>query len=192
MKSNETANQWEITIRFGFLSLIFLGFLYPLTISGLAKSFFPFEANGSLSVVEGKVVGSELLAQKVLSKSLFRYRPSAASYATIPSGASNLSPSSLDLRNLVEDRKHELETAGISIEECLELVYASASGLDPHITARCAYEQAKSIEKKVKIPLNQINELILKHTEYPLFGFIGRERVNVTKLNLSWSQMIHE
>lgn len=192
MKSNETANQWEITIRFGFLSLLVFGFLYPLAITGLASTFLPFKANGSLLVEEGKVVGSELLAQGIESKFMFRYRPSAVSYATMPSGASNLSPSSLDLKNLVEERKRELETEGIRIEECLELVYTSASGLDPHISAPCAYEQAKFLQKQGKIPLVQINELILKHIEHPLFGFMGRERINVNKLNLSWKQMIHE
>ncbi|MBM9546813.1 potassium-transporting ATPase subunit C [Leptospira sp. 201903074] len=192
MKSNETANQWEIVIRFTFLSLLVLGFLYPLAITGLAFTFFPLKANGSLFLSEGKVVGSELLAQGTVSKSIFRYRPSAVSYATIPSGASNLGPSSLELKNLVEERKLELETLGISIEECLELVYTSASGLDPHISVPCAYEQAKFLQKERKIPLDQINELILKHIEHPLFGFMGRERVNVNKLNRDWKEITHE
>lgn len=192
MKSNEPSNQWEIAIRFGFLSLLILGFFYPLAVTGIASSFFPFKANGSLLVEKGKVVGSELLAQNRTSKAMFRYRPSAVSYATIPSGASNLSPSSMDLKNLVEKRILTLEAAGISKDGCKELLYTSGSGLDPHITPTCAYEQAKVLEKEGNVPLDKINELILKHTEYPLFGFMGRERVNVTKLNFSWKQMNHE
>ncbi|EMY61208.1 potassium-transporting ATPase subunit C [Leptospira terpstrae] len=192
MKSNEASNQWEIAIRFIFLSLLVFGLLYPLSITGLAQSFFPFKANGSVLVSYGKVVGSELLAQQVSAKSMFRYRPSALSYATLPSGASNLSPSSLELKNLVEERKKELENDGISIEKCLELLYTSASGLDPHISVPCALEQAQLIQKERGIPSSMINELIQKNTEYPLFGFIGRERVNVNQLNLSWIQMNHE
>lgn len=153
---------------------------------------FPFKANGSLLVEKGRVVGSELLAQNITSKAMFRYRPSAASYGTLPSGASNLSPSSLDLKKLIEERILDLEAAGISKDECNELLYTSGSGLDPHITPICAYEQAKVLAKEGKVPLDQINELILKHTEYPLLGFVGRERINVTKLNLSWRQIIHE
>lgn len=74
----------------------------------------------------------------------------------------------------------------------MELLYTSASGLDPHISVPCALEQAQLIQKERGIPSSMINELIQKNTEYPLFGFIGRERVNVNQLNLSWIQMNHE
>ncbi|EKJ85251.1 K+-transporting ATPase ATPase C chain [Leptospira meyeri] len=192
MKSKETSNQLEITIRFFFLSLVILGFLYPLAVTGIAQSIFPSQAGGSLVRMNDKIVGSELFSQALNSPFLFRYRPSAVSFGTIPSGASNLSPSSLDLRTTVEEREKDLENLGISKEECSELLYASASGLDPHISTRCAYEQSKWISRQTKMPIETINELVHKYTEYPLFGFIGRERVNVTKLNLEWKQMIHE
>ncbi|PJZ46058.1 potassium-transporting ATPase subunit C [Leptospira brenneri] len=192
MKSKETSNQLEIAIRFFFLSLLAFGFLYPLAVTGISRTIFPSQVEGSLLLLNGKVVGSELFSQSLHSPILFRYRPSAASFNTLPSGASNLSPTSLDLKTKVEERKKELNDLGMNTEECSELMYASASGLDPHISTRCAYEQTKWISRQTKIPIETLNKLVLKYTEYPLFGFIGRERVNVTKLNLEWKQLIHE
>ncbi|TGL90939.1 potassium-transporting ATPase subunit C [Leptospira congkakensis] len=192
MKSNETSNQWEIAIRFFFLSIIGLGLLYPLSVTGLAQSLFPFKANGSLVVFQGNVIGSELLAQKINTESLFLYRPSAANYHTLPSGASNLSPSSFDLKTLVEKRKFDLETLGIDSQVCSELLYGSGSGLDPHISVGCAKEQAFYLSRKFNFPLKVLNELINKNTEYPILGIFGTERVNVTKLNVSWKEMKYE
>ncbi|TGK87102.1 potassium-transporting ATPase subunit C [Leptospira noumeaensis] len=192
MKSNETSNQWEIAIRFFFLSILVFGFIYPLSVTGLSQTFFPFQANGSLVVNQGNIIGSELLAQKVNMENMFLYRPSAANYNTIPSGASNLSPSSSHLKTFVETRKSELESLGLRPDRCPELLYASGSGLDPHISVTCAREQAEFLNKHSKVPLEVINELIDKNTEYPLFGMIGQKRVNVTKLNVSWKQLKDE
>lgn len=192
MKKSETSNQWEISIRFMFISLLVFGFIYPMTVTGIANLFFREKANGSLVLIDGKILGSELLAQKVNSNSLFMYRPSANNYNKIPSGASNLSPSSLDLKTLTEQRKYVLADLGIRHERCPELLYSSGSGLDPHISLNCAYEQALSLHRRFKIPIETLNELIHQNTEYPLFGMIGSERVNVTKLNISWKQLSHE
>ncbi|TGM83364.1 potassium-transporting ATPase subunit C [Leptospira levettii] len=188
MNSKET-HQWEITIRFLFLSIIFLGFLYPLTITGIGGFLFPKQAKGSLIESNGQIVGTELFAKKETSELLFRYRPSAASYSTLPSGASNLSPSSLDLKDLVEERKKELMLMGINPIICQELLYTSGSGLDPHITKECALEQTKHLSSVTGVNLDSLNTLVLQYVESPLFGFIGRGRVNVTKLNQKWKQM---
>ncbi|TGM81562.1 potassium-transporting ATPase subunit C [Leptospira mtsangambouensis] len=192
MKNNETSSQWEISIRFLFVSLLLLGVVYPATVTGISNLFFPKKANGSLIVSDGKVIGSELLAQKVNSKSMFMYRPSAADYKMIPSGASNLSPSSLDLKAFVNQRKSDLDNLGIHYHKCPELLYTSGSGLDPHISVACAQEQASSLHRKFNVPIETLNELIDKNTEYSLWGIVGRERVNVTKLNVSWKKMINE
>ncbi|TGK85088.1 potassium-transporting ATPase subunit C [Leptospira bourretii] len=192
MKKNEISSQWEIVIRFLFISLFAFGFLYPLTITGITKLFFLEKANGSLIRLDGKVVGSELLSQKLNSNSMFRYRPSAADYGKIPSGASNLSPSSLELQTMINERKLELDRLGIRHTVCSELLYSSGSGLDPHISVGCAREQAEFLHRVSKVPLDVINELIQQNIEYPIWGMMGRDRVNVTKLNLSWKQMTHE
>ncbi|MCW7457840.1 potassium-transporting ATPase subunit C [Leptospira bandrabouensis] len=189
---NQNSSQWEIVIRFLFISLFVFGFLYPLTLTGITKLFFWEKANGSLIRLDGKVVGSELLSQKLNSNSIFRYRPSAADFGKIPSGASNLSPSSLDLQTMVNERKIELDRLGIRHSHCPELLYCSGSGLDPHISVGCAREQAEFLHRVSKVPLEVINKLIQKNIEYPLWGMMGRERVNVTKLNLSWKQINHE
>lgn len=192
MKNNETSNQWEISIRFLFVSLLLLGVVYPLTVTGISNLFFSEKANGSLIILDGKVFGSELLAQKLNSKSMFMYRPSATDYKMIPSGASNLSPSSFELKTLVDQRKSVLDGMGIDYRNCPELLYASASGLDPHISVGCAYEQANFLNREFKVPIDTLNELIQKNTEYSLWGFVGRVRVNVTKLNVSWKKIINE
>lgn len=191
MKSKET-HQWEITIRFLFISILFLGFLYPFAITGIGSLLFPKQAKGSLIESNGQMIGTELFARKETSQSLFRYRPSAVSYSTFPSGASNLSPSSLDLKALAEERKNELTEIGIDPIQCQELLYTSGSGLDPHITIECALEQTKYLSKVTGVNLDSIKSLVWQHVESPMFGFIGRGRVNVTNLNFAWKQMHHE
>lgn len=189
MKSKESANQWEITIRFLFVSILFLGFLYPLAITGIGNLLFPKQAKGSLIESNGKVIGTELFARNETDKNLFRYRPSAASYSTFPSGASNLSPASLELKAFVEEREKELLENEIDPNMCQELLYTSGSGLDPHITMECALEQTKHLSKVTGVNLDSLQTLVRQNVELTLFGIIGRGRVNVTKLNQTWKQM---
>ncbi|XDD47667.1 potassium-transporting ATPase subunit C [Leptospira sp. WS39.C2] len=189
MNSKTSVNQWEITIRFLFVSILFLGFLYPITITGIGNILFPRQAKGSLIESDGQIIGTELFARNETDKNLFRYRPSAVSYSTFPSGASNLSPSSLELKALVEERRNELSKNEIDPNQCQELLYTSGSGLDPHITIECALEQTKHLSKVTGVKLDILQTLVWKNVESPLFGIIGRARVNVTRLNLTWKQI---
>lgn len=192
MNSKNIANDWEVSIRFLFISILVLGFMYPLIITLLSQSLGTHLANGSLIYQDKQVIGSSLLAKKEERTDLFLYRPSANQYDTIPSSASNLGPSSMELKKQVEERKKVLISAGIRPEHCQELLYTSGSGLDPHITSECAREQGKVLSFITKIPIETIDGMIDQFVEKSYFGFIGRERVNVTKLNIAWKQFTHE
>ncbi|MCW7504523.1 potassium-transporting ATPase subunit C [Leptospira paudalimensis] len=189
MNTKTSVNQWEITIRFLFVSILSFGFLYPLAITGIGNLLFPRQTKGSLIESEGQILGTELFARNETGINLFQYRPSAVSYSTFPSGASNLSPSSLELKALVEERKRELLENEIDPIKCQELLYTSGSGLDPHITVDCALEQTNHLSKVTGVNLDTLETLVWKNVESPIFGFIGRARVNVTKLNQTWKQI---
>jgi len=183
---------FPIFLFFGLLT----GVLYPLLVTGAAQVFFPVRANGSLIVKNGEVLGSELIGQQFSGVSYFWGRPSA----TLPypytafdqstltgSAGSNLGPLS---RTLVEDVHNRVEILHDSNPANpalipIDLVTASASGLDPHISVASAYYQAARIAKARNLSIADVNALIDKFTEQPQFGFLGESRVNVLKLNLA-------
>lgn len=184
-----------IAIKIFFLFTILLGVAYPLTITGIAQLIFPEKANGSLIVQGNKVIGSELIGQKFDSMIYFSSRPSATDYNQLPSGGSNLGPTSSKLRQLVTDRKTQfIEFNQLSGTENVpsEMLFASASGLDPHISPKAALLQVDRIAKarqldeaKKKQLLNSIAEL----TETPQFSFLGEVRINVLALNLELDKL---
>ena len=132
-----------------------------------------------------------LISEDYTNLDLFQSRPSATHYQTIPSGASNLSRTSEDLKLLVIERKNKLRERGIDTNMCPELLYASASGLDPHITTLCAIEQAQTLSNKHKIEKDILNNLIHKNTESSILGMMGRERVNVVNLNIELRNLLN-
>lgn len=163
-----------------FLALsVGLGIVYPLLITLIGQSLFPNKANGSLIRNGDNVIASELLAQKVESPRLFWPRPSASGYGASPSGASNLGPTSEALKSALEERK----LRGYSGE----MLSASGSGLDPHISMNAAISQLPRIVESRKFSdteKNELEDLIKSSLEKRDFGFLGEERINVLKLNL--------
>jgi potassium-transporting ATPase KdpC subunit len=167
------------------------GIIYPLIITGLTTIFFPAESKGSLvRNSEGTVIGSSLIGQPTDSNIYFHPRPSSVNYSTIPSGGSNYSWTDKRLESQVDGRKASfLEENGLSdsTEVPAEMLTASASGLDPHISPHAAYLQAGRIAKARNFndeQVKELNGLIVKMTEKPQYSLFGEERINVFLLNL--------
>jgi K+-transporting ATPase ATPase C chain len=183
--------QLIISLKIFVLMVVITGILYPLLITGIAKMFFNSKANGSLVLQNNEIIGSELIGQKFDSLTYFWSRPSATDYNTLPSGGSNLGPTSAKLMSLVSDRKRLfMKYNGISAASEIpsEMVFASASGLDPHITPEAALLQVDRIVKYRRFSEEQqrkVVDLITNLTEDPQFHLFGQERINVFLLNLS-------
>ena len=165
------------------------GLLYPLAVTGTAKAVFPAQAAGSLVMRDGKVVGSSLIGQGFSDPRHFWGRPSATAptpYNAAASGGSNLGPLNPALVDAVKGRIEALRTVdpGNTAPVPVDLVTASASGLDPHISPAAALYQAGRVAQARKLDRARVEALVGKHTEHALFGFLGEERVNVLALNL--------
>jgi K+-transporting ATPase ATPase C chain len=173
-------NTLVVSLRaFVFFTLL-TGVLYTFVVDGLARLVFPRQSGGSIVTVNGKVVGSELISQKFVSAKYFWPRPSGVDYNPLPSGATNFGPSSADLKKAVLDRKAQLQS--------YDMLYASASGLDPHISPRAAYDQTDRIALARKLGPDgtaRILALVKKHVEGRQYGVLGEERVNVLMLNIA-------
>jgi len=174
---------------FVVLSLI-TGLAYPLLTTGIAQIVFPNQAGGSLVVKDGKAVGSMLIGQSFTESRYFWGRPSAtgpmANNASASSG-SNQGPLNPALVDAVKGRVEALRAAdpGNTATVPADLVTASASGLDPHISVAAARYQTGRIARVRGLSLEPVNALIDTHTEGMLFGFLGEPRVNVLALNLA-------
>lgn len=168
-----------LTIVFSVLT----GVIYPLAITGISQVAFHDKANGSLVGRNGQPVGSELLAQKFESPRYFWPRPSAGDYGTVPSGASNLGPTSAALRSNVT-----AHAAKLGANAPADLLFASGSGLDPHISPEAARFQIARVATARGVSADQIAALVEKFVEPPQWGFLGEARVNVLKLNLALDQ----
>ncbi len=174
---------------FAVLSVV-TGLVYPLAVTGIAQVAFPDSANGSLVVRDGKAVGSALIGQSFSDPKHFWGRPSATSpmpYNAANSGGSNQGPSHPALADAVKERIAALRAAdpGNTAAVPVDLVTASASGLDPHISRAAANYQAARVARVRAVPEAQVRLLVDRHTEGALLGFIGEPRVNVLRLNLA-------
>jgi potassium-transporting ATPase KdpC subunit len=178
-------------LRTTLLTLLVTGFLYPLAVTGLALVFFPSRAHGSWVTDEhGQVVGSELLAQGFASPSYFQPRPSAAGQAgfdATASSGSNLGPTSKKLRDGAAEalKKLEAENPGATLPVPAELVTASASGLDPHLSPAAAQWQVRRVAAARGLSEERVRAAVAAHTEGRTLGFLGEPRVNVLVLNLA-------
>ncbi|WP_248745822.1 potassium-transporting ATPase subunit KdpC [Pseudomonas sp. MWU12-2037] len=171
------------------LSLI-TGLAYPLLTTGIARLVFPYQAAGSLVERDGKAVGSLLIGQGFSDPRYFWSRPSATSpmaYNPLASGGSNLGPLNPALGDAIKGRIDALHAAdpGNTATIPADLVYSSASGLDPHISIAAALYQAARVSRMRNLPVERVRELIAEHSENMLFGFLGEPRVNVLALNLA-------
>lgn len=179
--------------RVALVLTILTGVLYPGVITGLCQLLFHQQANGSLIVKDDRVVGSSLIGQRFSRPEYFHPRPSAAGksgYDASSSGGSNLGPTNKDLINRVKGSvaKFREENPDYHGPIPSDIVTASGSGLDPHISPAAAKAQAFRVAKARGISVDQVNQIIAQNMEAPAFRFLGDARVNVLRLNLSLDQ----
>jgi K+-transporting ATPase ATPase C chain len=179
-------------LRTAFILLLFLtaltGGAYPLFITVLGQIFFPSQANGSLIHIGDQVVGSALIGQANNDLRYFWNRPSAIGYDPLPSGGSNLGSTSELLRQQVVARERAFRDAhGLpnNVPVPVELLFASASGLDPHISPQAARLQIARVAAARKLPVERVAALVETYIEPPQLGFLGQPRLNVLLLNLA-------
>jgi K+-transporting ATPase ATPase C chain len=176
------------SLRHLVLWTVLTGLLYPLVITVIAQLAFPKQANGSLIERGTNIVGSSLLAQQFLGTNYFWPRPSSDTYGTVASGASNLGPTSGQqqtnvLNNLAAFRSgNNLAT---NAEVPGDMVYASGSGLDPHISPAAAQLQVDRVAAARGWKADKVQSLVAQYTEPPQLGILGEPRVNVLLLNLA-------
>jgi len=169
---------------------IITGIVYPLFVTGIAQLVFPAKANGSIIYRDSKAIGSELIGQQFDSTIYFSSRPSAISYNPLPSGGSNFGLTNVKLKNLVIERKKqfiEFNQLDSLTEIPSEMLFASASGLDPHISPKAALLQVERIAKARNFDQRKKNSLIrciTNLTEKPQYLCLGDERINVLALNI--------
>jgi K+-transporting ATPase ATPase C chain len=179
-----------------FLAMTLLtGIFYPLLITGAAQLFFDERAGGSLIMKEGKAVGSKLVGQNFNKPEYFWPRPSAIDYNPLPSSGSNLGPTSGALKEKIDARRTRLQAEpGEGVAVPVDLLCASGSGLDPHISPEAASYQVERIVRARGLDGEAQKGLLLlidEHTEARTFGLFGEPRVNVLKLNLALDSLAH-
>jgi K+-transporting ATPase ATPase C chain len=181
-------------IRNALMSLLLFtavaGFIYPLVVTGFAQIVFPYRANGSIIVKVSVPVGSTLIGQEFEYPRYFWGRPSATTpypYNGGSSSGSNLGPSNPDLVKIVQSRIQALRSADPSNKQKIpvDLVTASGSGLDPHISPAAALYQAPRVARARGLAEEEVRRLVDQFTEPRQLGFLGEPRVNVLKLNLA-------
>jgi potassium-transporting ATPase KdpC subunit len=190
-------------VRPAILVLVLLtlitGLAYPLLMTAIAEAIFPKQAQGSLIERDGKVIGSALIGQEFKEDRYFHGRPSAttapdpadssktvgAPYNAANSGASNLGPTSKALNDRIKQDVDRLKAENPSAAIPVDLVTASASGLDPDISPEGALFQVPRVAKARNIPEDRVRQLVAEHTSGPLVGLLGEPRVNVLALNLA-------
>ncbi len=178
-------------LRPAFFMLLILtiitGVVYPLVVTGIAQVAFPRQANGSLIVIDGKTYGSELIGQQFSDPKYFWGRLSAAGYNAAASSGSNYGPLNPDLHKAAQERIDALKAADPDnpLPIPVDLVTASGSGLDPHISVAAALYQVHRVATARGLSEAEVKSLVEKYTQGRQFGILGESRVNVLELNLA-------
>jgi len=176
-------------VRIVLVLTVLTGMLYPALVTGIAQAIFRKQANGSLIEVNGRVIGSELLGQKFSKPEYFQGRPSAAGdgYDAANSSAFNFGPTNQKLvdRIKADAEKFHKENPAFTGPIPADLLTASASGLDPHLSPASAAAQVARVAKARGVSQAQVQEFVDRHTELRQLGFLGEPRVNVLNLNLA-------
>ena len=183
---------WKTSILFTIVTTVLLGLGYPLFVTGIAAVIFPHKAAGSLITLQnGTVIGSELIAQSFTSDKYFHPRPSAAGngYDATASGGSNLAQSNKALVTRIQGDIDKLAAQNPGKPVPIDMVTTSGSGLDPDITPEAAFFQAPRVAKARGIGQDQIRQLIEQHITGRQLGVLGEPRVNVLLLNLDLDKM---
>jgi len=185
------ASLLRASIGLTIVSLGLCGFLYSATVTGLGQLLFPAQANGSLIKLDGKILGSSLVAQPFTDPKYFQPRPSAANYDPMAMAGSNMARTNPELTKIIEQRIADIEARdhieGRQIPS--DLVTASGSGIDPEISLKSAMIQVQRVAAARHLSDQQVIELIQEYTLKPTFGVLGQERINVLELNLALDQI---
>jgi potassium-transporting ATPase KdpC subunit len=182
--------QFMPALRMLVIMTALTGVAYPLLVTGIAKIAFPRAASGSLIMADGKTLGSDLIGQPFDDPKYFWSRPSATSpqpYNGMASSGSNQGPRNPALADAVKDRIKALRDAdpGSTGSVPVDLVTASGSGLDPHISVAAGQYQVARVAKARGLSVDQVQRLVAENTEGRTFGVLGESRVNVLKLNIA-------
>jgi K+-transporting ATPase ATPase C chain len=189
MSTSSTTRQFTAAARMFLVLTLLLGVLYPAVIWGIGRVGLSDQADGSRIERGGVVVGSSLLGQNFTDERHFQSRPSASEYAGGVSGGSNLYASNEDQQAAVAERQSGYAAANGGAAASADAVTASASGLDPHISPENAMAQAPRVATANGLGEDAVEDLVRKHTQGRVLGFLGQPRVNVLELNLAVQEL---
>jgi len=182
--------QAAVAFKFLMVMTILTGIAYPILMTGLARTIFPLKAEGSLIIKDGRLLGSKLIGQSFDSSAYFSSRPSATGYNPVPSSGSNLGPTSDKLKKQSMERSRYFATMNTIPDPSIipaEMIFASGSGLDPHISPEAAMLQAERVISSRGFTEEQrqmVFKLIDRKIEERQFFILGERRINVFELNL--------
>jgi potassium-transporting ATPase KdpC subunit len=178
-----------VAFKMTVVSIVFLGLIYPLAMTGAAEVLFPKQANGSLVTVNGKVVGSRIVGQLWTKPEYFQGRPSAAGKGYDPTSTAGTNYGSTS-KNLIDNTRATIATLRKQNPDAMgpppiDLVTSSASGIDPDISPDAAYWEAPRVAKARNMSVDAVDSLIARHVQGRTFGLLGEPHVNVLELNLA-------